>query len=125
MPKSAMKDTLLLLRDGATAGNLTATETTGTKAVKGTPLGGMSMVIYVPSAGGTSPTLNAKIQHGDASDGSDAADLAPFPQITAAGTYRRRFMTLKEYVRVVLTVGGTSPNFGAVDVYPTVWDLPT
>ncbi len=67
---------------------------------------------------GTTPTLDVKIQ--DSADNSTFADLSPsvaFTQVTAAnnsqilrleglnGTGRRR------YIRVVATVGGTSPNF--------------
>lgn len=103
-------DKNLLLRDGTT--NLTATETSASKKIEETPAEGMDVVISVPQATGTSPTLDPKIQESD--DDSTWQDLVVFKQITASGEYTRHFATKFDYVRVVLTVGGTSPNFGKV-----------
>ena len=105
-------DANLVLRDGST--NLKATETTSALDIKGTPLKGLACRVTVPQASGTSPTLDVKVQ--DSDDGTNWDDLVVFPQITQAGTYRRQVATPRRYVRAVLTVGGTSPNFGGVRV---------
>lgn len=113
----AVYDSGLLLR-AASAANLTATVTTA-----GLDLGSAGgwlhsqadLRISVPQATGTLPTLDAKIQESD--DNSTYYDLLTFaPTITAAGNYRRKIQTVRRYVRAVLTVGGTLPNFGAVVV---------
>lgn len=72
--------------------------------------------IHVPQASGTTPTLDAKIQESDTL-GSGYTDLVTFDQITAAGQYRRAIVSKRKHIRSVLTVGGTSPNFGKVQVY--------
>ena len=78
---------------------------------------GKLKVILDSAAGtGTTPTLNGKIQTGDQSDGSDAADVsgAAFAQITttaakeAIGVDTR---DCKKYIRFVGTIAGTSPSF--------------
>lgn len=122
MPYAGMRDVDTTLRTGAT--DLNATETTPTVRVQGTPLAGLALVIDVPSVSGTSPTLSPKLQHGNAADGSDATDLVlVLPAITAVGQYIRRFYTDKRFVRAVLTLGGTSPNFGRTKVWLTVHDV--
>jgi hypothetical protein len=63
------------------------------------------------AVGGTSPTLDGKIQEGTKSDGSDMADVtgATFTQVTAANnTQAITFDRTKRYVRYVGTIGGTS-----------------
>lgn len=108
-----MFDALGMLR-AAAAGNLTATETTTGKQIDGTPVHGVDVRIHCPQATGTTPTLNAKIQ--DSPDNSVWTDKLTFAQITLAGEYRGRLATPQKYVRAVLTVGGTTPNFGAAQV---------
>lgn len=94
--------------------NLTSTQTGTGLLIEGTAFRGNSLRIYVPQATGTTPTLDATVQ--ESNDNSAWNLLVTFPQITAAGTYRRYISTRKRYVRVVLTVGGTTPNFGQVQV---------
>lgn len=77
---------------------------------------GMSCVVICPTAPtGTSPTLDLKLQESDAM-ASGYTDLVTFDQITAKGEYIRRFATAKRYVRHYATVGGTTPNFGKVEI---------
>lgn len=109
-------DSKLVLRDGATAGNLTATGNgTGVDvSTGGLPLTGIAVRVIVPQAAGTSPTLDVKIQ--ESADNSTWRDLVSFPQITAAGKYVRRFSGRLRYLRYAATVCGTSPNFVAVQI---------
>lgn len=68
----------------------------------------------------TAQTVDAKIQHGNAADASDMADVSglTITQITAANTEGQLdidLLPLKRYIRVVATVaftGGTSPTIG-------------
>jgi len=109
-------DAKLVIRDGST--NLTATETSAAFAINGTPLRGLELNVVVPQATGTSPTLAVKIQEATSTGGTHY-DCRVYPvNITAAGEYKLRFNLDKGYksIKVVLTVGGTSPNFGGVVV---------
>ncbi len=75
----------------------------------------------VVSGAPTAQTLDARIQHGNAADGSDMADVSGLviTQITAANTDRQLdidLLPLKRYIRVVATAaftGGTSPTIQA------------
>jgi hypothetical protein len=61
-------------------------------------------------------TYAFKIQHGDASNGSDMADLAGATATVTADNDVKNIRidglgtVVKRYVRVVLTVGGTTPS---------------
>lgn len=69
----------------------------------------------------TAQTLDARIQHGNAADGSDMVDVTglTITQITVADTDRQLdidLLPLKRYIRVVVTAGftgGTSPTIQA------------
>ncbi len=79
---------------------------------------GIVKVILDAKTGGTG-TLNMKIQTGDASDGSDAADFSPaiaFTQITTTGGLQALSVdtrAAKRYIRAVSTIG-TGPQVFAV-----------
>lgn len=62
------------------------------------------------SIGGTSPTLDVKIQ--DTADGINWIDVpsAAFTQVTANGTARLIVSNVGLMARAVLTVGGTTPT---------------
>ena len=114
-----MFDNDLFLRTTG-AGSLTATETTLGGAIKGTPAKGLSAVINIPKKS-VGDTLRAKLQH--STDNTTYTDLVSFEtvaSVTVAETESlplvRRFATELKYVRVELTVAGTSPDFGAVSV---------
>lgn len=111
-------DSLLVIRDGTT--NLTATETIPAAGlnIPFTPLRGLDLNVVVPSVSGTSPTLAVKVQEATTSGGT-YNDRAVYPvNITAAGEYNLRFHLDKgfSFIKVVLTVGGTTPNFGGTIV---------
>ena len=79
---------------------------------------GVALATLNSSVGtGTNPTLDVKLQHSD--DNSTFADVtgATFAQVTSdSGTagvqvMRINVSDLKRYLRVIGTVGGTSPSF--------------
>lgn len=106
-------DSELMLRI-ASAGNLTANANTGSKKIKGTPIRGLALRIHVPAAGGTTPTLSVSVQ--DSADDSTFTTIATHATINAVGEYVLPFATDKPFVRAAITVGGTTPNFGAVEI---------
>lgn len=72
--------------------------------------GCLALTLNVTAASGTSPTLDVAVQtRRDASDAWRA--VAAFAQRTAAGSERRCFAGCDRQVRVVATVGGTTPSF--------------
>ena len=77
--------------------------------LKGTPRRGLKARVIVTAASGTSPTLDPKVQHSD--DNSTFTDLAAGAQLTATGEVFIPFETSKRYVRLVATIGGTTPSF--------------
>ena len=107
-------DSKLMLR-AASAGDLDENEAgTGVALPGGTPARGATARIVVPQATGTDPTLDVEIQE-CATQGGTYATVAKV-QITEAGEYAVRFGTQKGWVRHNSTVGGTTPNFGAVQI---------
>ncbi len=73
--------------------------------------GKLKAVIHITAVGGTSPTIDFKLQESE--DGSTWSDIAHsrFDQINATGVYVQEFSNTKKYVRLAWTVGGTSPSF--------------
>jgi hypothetical protein len=111
-------DSLAMLRLGSSAGALDANEATPTAIHVGqTPHDGISVRMVVPQAAGTSPTLDVTIEVSDTLGGT-YNQIAAFEQINAAGDYALRFSVPhgREYMRYTATVGGTSPDFGEVDI---------
>ena len=77
--------------------------------------GGLKVVLNSGAGGGTTPTLDAKIQ--DSADNSAFADIPGkvFTQIGTAASIQFLGIdtrTIKRYIRAVLTITGTSPTFG-------------
>lgn len=111
-------DSKLVARDGST--NLTATETSAELHLSGgTPIRGLECEVVVPSVPtGTSPTLIVTMTESKTSGGSFSTFRTYPATINAAGEYKFRFQLDDdyEYAKVVLTVGGTTPNFGKVVV---------
>jgi hypothetical protein len=71
-----------------------------------------NFLLSVGARTGTSPTLDVKVQHSD--DGSTGwADVTggAFSQTTNVGFKELTVKNTKRYLRVVRTLGGTSPNF--------------
>lgn len=115
-----MLDALLFLRNSAD-GDLAASEQA--EPFEDFELGGqvhgLVLNVIVPQALGTSPTLDIKIQ--SSSDGSNAVgEEFTLPQITAAGVYYITIKSRYRYFRHYSTVGGTSPDFGEVLIYPAL-----
>lgn len=73
--------------------------------------------LIVSAASGTSPTLDAKVQHSP--DGTNWFDLMTFTQATAATTECKSHTgPIFERVRAVGTIGGTTPQFSfTVDLW--------
>lgn len=83
---------------------------------------GIGALVLDFSAGtGTAPTLNVKIQ--DSDDNTTFADLATpvaFAQVGAGASQQRLALNMdaaRRYIRVVSTIGGTTPAFiGSVNL---------
>lgn len=80
----------------------------------------LTYILRVPTLSGTSPTLAAKLQ--ESADNSTWIDVGVWPfsdttnVINAVGTYYLSVRCKLRYRRVHLTLGGTTPNFGATTV---------
>ena len=78
--------------------------------------GVLKVILNSGAGGGTTPTLDAKIQ--DSADNFAFADIPGkvFTQVTDAGLSIQILgidtRTVKRYIRVALTIGGTTPTFG-------------
>ncbi len=103
-------------RNGAVAGNLTATSTSTALAHPTYMKKGVRVDVVVPQATGTNPSLQIEFQHSD--DGTTFTTKETLsPTITAAGTYSYEVLTPRRFSRLRFVVGGTSPNFGPVSAY--------
>lgn len=84
---------------------------TGTAVDEGaSSANGGAAYLHVTAASGTTPTLAVKVQH--SADNLTFTDLITFS--TATGPMVQRLAiggTVQRYVRVVWTIGGTSPSF--------------
>jgi hypothetical protein len=65
--------------------------------------------LAVTAAAGTGPTMTVTIEHSH--DGTTWVAHSAFPAVTAAGTVRKVFGGLDNYVRATWTMGGTTPSF--------------
>lgn len=68
--------------------------------------------LHVTAASGTSPTLDAKVQH--SSDGSIWADLVTFASLAVPGSERKVVAagaTVNRHLRATWTISGTTPSF--------------
>lgn len=79
-------------------------------------IGRVAFILMTSAGGGTSPTLDVKLQ--DSADGSSGwADIsgATYTQVTdsadATESIGVKIDEVKRYVRAVATIGGTSPTF--------------
>jgi hypothetical protein len=114
-----MLDNNLFLRT-AGVGSLTQTETTSGVEISRTPIAGLSVGLILPKQS-VGDQITAKLQH--STDNSTFSDLVSFvvssvsAAITDTSEYRRRFATELKYVRLELTVAGTSPDYGGAIAY--------
>lgn len=77
-------------------------------------VGDVKVILSTSAGGGTTPTLDVKLQ--DSDDGTTFADItsAAFTQVTStAGTasLTLNIDAAKRYIRAVTTISGTSPTF--------------
>ena len=77
----------------------------------------MWLNVMLPAAGGTSPTLDVELEFCDEAATTTQVTNANMKQQSAAGHYTMPFFTDLEYLQVKLVTGGTSPNFGAAEVW--------
>ncbi|MCD4751878.1 MAG: hypothetical protein K8R40_02285 [Anaerolineaceae bacterium] len=108
-----MRDANLTLRS---TGGLSSSEDGASVDFGGADKGPITYELYAPQATGTTPTLDVKVQ--ESADGSTWHDFLAFKQITAAGQYFVTGLSNERYRRAVFTLGGTTPNFGVVTLYP-------
>ena len=77
--------------------------------------GALKVILNSGAGGGTSPTLDIKIQ--DSADNSVFADVSGkvFGQVTGIASIQSLAIdtrAVRRYIRAVLTITGTSPTFG-------------
>ena len=69
----------------------------------------VGIMLKVTAVSGTSPTLDVKIEDGDADP--PTTNRWAWPQITAVGEYQAYVRTTKIHVRYASTIGGINPSF--------------
>lgn len=107
-------DTNLMLINAAATATITGTG----KQIDGTSvLDDAYIRVIVQSVSGTSPTLDITIQECATLAGTYQT-VTTFKQITAAGAWTRKYFSnyTFPFVRALATIGGTSPNFGTLQV---------
>ena len=107
-------DALLMLRTTAD-GSLTATGTCAGVDISQTPADGATARVVVPAAVDTT-TLVVEVQVADTDTDASYETVAQSETISATGEYNIRFATARKYARCKLSVAGTTPDFGAVQI---------
>jgi len=112
-----MFDANLMLRstsDGAL--NLAASPATGAAVDYGAgDVRPLTYIVRAPAGGGSSPTLDVKLQ--DSDNGTTGwADFAFFGRMVAAGFQNVTVRSAKRYRRYYATLTGTGADFGAVEI---------
>ena len=113
-----MNDANLFFRN--TTDSLTQTETSSALDIGGTPAGGAVFFMHVPKQSQTDTIVAKLLFSTDDSDYTDEDTItiaivsATATAVTAGRSIRRRFHTRYRYVKLELTVAGTSPDYGAV-----------
>jgi hypothetical protein len=69
----------------------------------------VAIMLKVTAVSGTKPTLDVKIQDGDADP--PTTERWTWPQISAVGEYRAFVRTTKNHIRYTSTIGGIDPSF--------------
>jgi len=110
------------------AGSMSSTETSSAITINETPIGGLSVNVIIPKRD-VGDTVQVTLQH--STDNSTYTTLYAFDtvaSITATNTtairLRQRVNTRAKYLRTVSTVAGTSPDFGAVQIFLGDRDYP-
>lgn len=111
----ALKDANLVVK---ASGAMTSTTTSAEIDLGTRTLQPLRFRINVTSITGSTGTLSAKIQQSDTSGGT-LTDLGTFKTFTTAVGDDVLTLRPKRYIKVVSTLGGTTPNFTfSVDVVP-------
>lgn len=109
-----MKDAFTNWRT-ASDGDLEVTEPTAAIQIGAAGMVGHKGFIHVPEGDGDAPTLNITIEQSATEDGTYTT-FATIEEIDEADDRAFDLANILPWVRFVLTVGGTTPNFGAVHV---------
>lgn len=112
-----MNDNNLFFRTSGAA-SLTETETSAALTINGTPAIGLTLIVDVPKQS-IGDTMQVDLQHStNNSTWTRLLSMETVASVTAAITtsiqLRRLFHTRNKYVRTVITVAGTTPDYGAV-----------
>lgn len=115
-----MYDANLFFRT-AGAGSMTSTETSSAITINETPIAGLSLEVVIPKRD-VGDTLAVVLQAStDNSTYTTLLTLETVASITATNTnpvhLRGGFRTRAKYLKTVTTVAGTSPDFGAVQIF--------
>jgi len=104
-----MYDNSLVLQASQTV--TASTTSTALNLPTGTPRRGLKARVVTSAISGTSPTVAYKVQHStDNTTFYDLAEQLGGANVTAAGVDWISFESSNAYVRLVATVGGTSPS---------------
>lgn len=98
-------------RDVTLQASVTKTATFTSDAVEVGDASTLRAALAVSAHAGTTPTLDVKIQ--TSNDGSTGwTDAGSFAQVTTTDSTTRKVVTgLDRFVRVVATIGGTTPSY--------------
>lgn len=88
----------------------TASTTSGPVAAAGVGQHALVM-IHCSAASGTTPTLDASLEESADNSTWTAVAGSSITQLTAAGNRIANANVVKNYVRVTVTIGGTTPSF--------------
>jgi len=116
-----MKDIYTNWRTSAD-GSLTATETTAAIEIGAAPTHGHGVAVHVPAQNNAADTLDITFEESDTEGGTFRRFADVRPQVTGSGAAAApidlplRIYPTRPWVRCVLTVAGTTPDFGSVAV---------
>lgn len=111
-------DVNLMMRE-STDGSLTAAGTYAGIQVSETPVGGIPIRAVIPAAF-TTTLLTLIIEAADTDVEASYVEIGRFEPIGAVGEYVHRITTQRSWLRLKVEVAGTTPDFGAVEVGPTI-----
>lgn len=116
-----MRDALNEWRN-ASAGDLEATETLAAIEIGQAPIGGFPVVVHVPAQDASGDTLDITWEESATQGGTYREIQKTRPRVTGTGnaaapiSLQDVLVNNLPWVRCVLTVTGSTPNFGAVTV---------
>lgn len=115
-----MFDNNLFFRTGG-VGSLTATETSAALTINETPIDGLALIVVIPKQS-VGDTMQVTLR--GSTDDTTYVDVLPIPVLASSTVaiatpemLKGRFAGRMKYVKTVTTVAGTSPDFGAVQIF--------